>query len=907
MHTQRNTRTTRLILLWFFMLIMLLMVACEAAPLDDTPALVDCPSDAMTQIIEDGWRFQLDPDDVGLDDGWYEAGYVTDGWQTLAPGIAWENATDTVDGVADYDGIAWYRTTVTLPDWDETYLVASRIDDRATIWINGEEAAQWQLAEARAGVLPLHDWAAHDEDIHVALRIVDDGVFGGVIDPVRLASSPTAGLTPEQWVATRADAHPGWPLPAWTQGGKLAWTMTGGINMEDESLVSIDGLLAPLPNAPTVEAWIYNGETNTLETGLGRIEFDLVGGNLPIPQWRWQTDNTLVQNTLLYDHQDDVLRWRLNIENSTNQRLLIVTRPLAINRTANPITAASMIDPSRLWINGQPFMVADQRPDNAGVADLEMMMAAALQGETPGEAQASCLPDGDGAALLTYALDAGTTEFNFAFSLDGETFPDMRVNFEERLATERTRWQEATTRTVYTLPDERIMESIPASVGYLLIANDPDGPHPGSLAHNAVWVRDAAYTGKALLQNGHADTTQGYMDAIFAGQEADGRVPPIQGEAVPWLDDEWDSQGQSIFLTVQYYRYTDDLETLEQWYPNIKSAAEFLGELLQINAEADDPAIHGILPPSLSAEDLGPGDHHYYWDNFWAIAGLEEAAFAATTLGFEEDAIWMQQTAEDLRAATLNSIEVVMGENPPYIPASIEVTTSAAMARGTVPALWPYRVLDPAQPLLERAFKHYFETWFEPNNGAYLHRAGQFWPYGGMGVAHGFLRLGMGGPLHTVLGWSLSNQTLPNTYAWAEQVNPRNGGFSGGDMPHAWAAGSWTTLIREMLVSEWDDRLHLFTGVPEWWFEGERVVGLENAPTHFGTLTLRTSGTLTTTENGWSGQLMLTLTGATPPDGFRWKLPYLPDSIEGSADATIEDGVLIIGGDGGEVILNYGP
>jgi Zn-finger nucleic acid-binding protein len=40
------------------------------------------------------------------------------------------------------------------------------------------------------------------------------------------------------------------------------------------------------------------------------------------------------------------------------------------------------------------------------------------------------------------------------------------------------------------------------------------------------------------------------------------------------------------------------------------------------------------LPPGFSAEHLGPNDY-YYWDNFWALAGLKAAAEMVKRNGLE--------------------------------------------------------------------------------------------------------------------------------------------------------------------------------------------------------------------------------------------------------------------------------
>jgi hypothetical protein len=267
----------------------------------------------------------------------------------------------------------------------------------------------------------------------------------------------------------------------------------------------------------------------------------------------------------------------------------------------------------------------------------------------------------------------------------------------------------------------------------------------------------------------------------------------------------------------------------------------------------------------------------------------------------------MEAEADALRQAILDSVEAVMGPEPAYIPGSVEEVESSAMARGTVPVLWPVRVLSPDAPLLARSFDQYYQRWIAPDEGGFRHRQGQFWPYGGLELAHAYLRLGRQDVLHEILGWTLEHQTLPGTFAWAEQVDPKDGGFSGGDMPHAWAAASYSTLVREMVVSENDGALELFTGVPDWWLGAEETIGLENAPTHFGTLNLRTESTVQQTESGWDGVLTLTVSGAAPPEGFRWRLPRRADGVEGPPGVTVDGDWLLIPGDGGRVALTFAP
>ena len=280
------------------------------------------------------------------------------------------------------------------------------------------------------------------------------------------------------------------------------------------------------------------------------------------------------------------------------------------------------------------------------------------------------------------------------------------------------------------------------------------------------------------------------------------------------------------------------------------------------------------------------------------IAGLVSGTLILSACGAEPD------NPADL-VVRGGPILTMAGEEPEYVPGAVEDLESSAMARGTVPALWPVRVLSPESALMQRSFDVYHERWVAPDAGGFRHRQGQFWPYGGLELAHAYLRLGRTDVLHEILGWTLEHQTLEGTYAWAEQVNPENGGISGGDMPHAWAAASYATLVREMILTEHEGRLELFTGAPDWWFEGDRHITLTEAPTHYGALDLHTQGTVEPIEGDWDGILRLTVSGAAPPEGFRWQLPDQPVDVEGPRGVTVQDGRLLIPKSGGTVRLTF--
>lgn len=869
---------------------------------NDTPYFYSPEMPLLAIDLDSDWRFRLDSDNLGLDHGWQAPDYDDSRWrEDVIPGKPWETY-----GVIE-DGVGWYRLSLELPAWEQVFLGVTGIDDTGNLWLNGKHVAEWTELSGNVRFINLLDYAV--DKITIVFRIEDFGGFGGLKDRLTIASDRALATTPNYYLRWLARQHPEWPMPGWTRDRALAWTMAGGLGVSDEALVSNDGAIAPWARAPITEAWLYNRQTGKLYGGDGfQPIFSLHQLHLPLPQWTWSAGPVRLDNILFYDEIDGTIRWRLIVQNNSDapHDVFIVVRPYAVNRSANPITNISLLNPRRLWVNNKPFMIAQQMPVQAGVGHVPDIMDAALAGKTPFTRQIPLAPLQDSAAALAYDLPPQTqTQLEFAFvsSPSHEQFPNINIDFDQRLNYTASLWSEQLGRITLKLPDDRIQSAALASIGYLLLATDPNGPHPGPLAHNALWVRDAAYIGLALLLAGHYDIVARYIEAIFSAQETNGKIPPIQGDDAPWDDDEWDSQGQAIFLAVAYARYSGDYDYIKQFYPQIRLSAEFIRSLRATNMENSD-ATRGLLPPSLSAEDLGPPDQHYYWDNLWAIIGLEEAAYIAGRFGYVDDAEWMLSEAASLRAAVLDSIYAVMGEDAAYIPVSVEELGTPAMARGSVTTLWPIEVFPSDMPLIQRSFDYYYQQWIQPYQGGFIHREAQFWPYAGSELAHAYMRLGRGDVLHQILGWNLSRQTLHGTYAWAEQVSPKDYGFTGGDMPHAWAAASFYTLTREMLMREKDDALILFNSAPSWWFETGREVVFLNAPTYYGALDLQTTSAVNMVDGHWQGRLQLDISGATPPNGFRWQLSQLPSSLHGP-DGTHMDGNWLIVPTSGRVILTF--
>jgi cyclomaltodextrinase / maltogenic alpha-amylase / neopullulanase len=130
--------------------------------------------------LSGGWSFKADSADQGVASGWYTSSCEESGWSAIEAGKSWED-----QGFAGYDGVGWYRRTISIPDAHRRYaLFFGSVDDKAEVWLNGK------LLGAHAGAnepfyFLLGEDAGGGDDV-IAVRVTDDGGAGGLTDQVVL-------------------------------------------------------------------------------------------------------------------------------------------------------------------------------------------------------------------------------------------------------------------------------------------------------------------------------------------------------------------------------------------------------------------------------------------------------------------------------------------------------------------------------------------------------------------------------------------------------------------------------------------------------------------------------------------------------------------------------------------------
>jgi len=860
-------------------------------------------------------KFQLDPSNVGVEEKWFSGTFDDTNWKTIRLGSLWE------DQGYDYDGYAWYRVKFTLPaEWgnDSVFVVFGGVDDIYDLYLNGTYIASHGDLEKHITVYStftstdLSSIVRRSGENLLAVRVYDWGGGGGIWkQPIALVSEVKPFMPGELFLREAAEKHPDWALPRWSRGKGLAWTMVGIEDGVHEVLRSIDGSFGSTVWPFTISVWLLESDTKELHSpeklSVSDCQSSLRSGFLPISIYSFPAGGFTVETRLFVDGRSSadrnharqtraegegvaycIVRVKAEAGRSSKLKLVVAIRPYLVNPFAGT-ASTGFVQSIRFDLGSRLAMVNDSIPiifDGRAErfvtsvlskeGDISSVLRQAKEGSDTevrhevGHAM--------GAVILPVEFSATKNEWTTAFRIPLQ--PMKRKADLDRVRMASAAEQEAAVTLFWEerlksaprlqLPDKDFENAYYASLAYILISMDKGMLHPGPLAYNYFWYRDGAYMTNALLQAGFANLVKPIMKVFMKPQLASGEFPSIFDLHYKGFGPhEWDAQGQALFTLAQYYRYTRDKPLLKQYWRNVVKAVEFIKSIRaqRLRKEYEGTALYGILPPSVSAEDLGPGTWHHYWDDFWCIKGLYDAAFLARELGEKQMADEFQREATDLFQRTQDSYRTVMKDSSiDWIPNGPEDLRGTSMARGTSPAVWPGQLFTPGDEEIQVSFQRYYEKWIKPFGGAYLHQ-GHFWPYA-FELAQCYAFLGRREITEEILRWHLDHQTYPGVYSWAEQIDTTSLWFHAGDMPHCWVAADYMNALRACLLYEENERIMLGGGVPRTWLKTGRSFSISNAPTFWGTLSYSVSVSRD------RKQVSLTLDGtARPPEGYSIRLP----------------------------------
>jgi hypothetical protein len=639
-------------------------------------------------------------------------------------------------------------------------------------------------------------------------------------------------------------------LPFLTNLTHRNWTAVGNLDSAREAIVDPCGLVTPWEDGWSLDWWIGADDRWHLPSREVAVRQRLVGAS-PVVE------------TAMGIPSGDAVQRVYAVRRSTAEgggELVVVEIE---NASPVPVALALAVRP----YNPEGLAVVE-RIDLRGSAVAVDGRVALLLPRPPRRVAASTFRDGDSAAAV-FGGDAaerwrapvrdpaGLAQAAFVFPLaHGATFravipldPGPRARrpgaahrrlvaapgFPEALppaAAVAAGWQAQGDRGMrVVLPDDRLAEAVAANRRYLLLLHDGDQITPGPATYHRFWFRDAAYLLHALDQYGYHDEVGRVLAAYPARQRSDGF---FFSQA-----NEWDSNGAALVAIARHWRLARDTPFVEGIVEPIARGAHWIDRKRRSGGRRDkgrdDPALAGLLPAGTSAEHLGPIDH-YYWDDFWGVAGLRAAADllhaagqpdAAEDAGRFAAAMWADVEASlTVTAARLGTDAIPAGPQR-RIDAGAMASLVACAPLGLLAADDP-RIVATADALRERFTmaegRAFFQGISHSGLGTYLT----------MQLAAVELRAGDHRSVGR-LGWMLEAATP--TWTWPEAIHPRIGGGCMGDGHHGWAAAEVLSFVRDLLVRELTaaaPTLALASLVPAGWYgQGWEV---HDAPTDHGTI-----------------------------------------------------------------------
>ncbi|MET0152123.1 MAG: discoidin domain-containing protein [Candidatus Binatia bacterium] len=675
--------------------------------------------------------------------------------------------------------------------------------------------------------------------------------------PLELAVSPA------RYVGAAARKERRGLFPRHLLNEQAYWALVGADGDERKGLLSEDGALEVDAESFSIEPFLWtDGRLVTWANVERRVS--LAEGYLPIPSVEWQTADLGLRITAFAAGAPgrSTLVGRYEVENtragSRRLRLFLAIRPFQVNPAWQSLNLVGGVAPvTRIERSGGRVRVNDTRtvfsvshPDAFGAAQSEEGLRELLAGRMPSRERVDD-PIAFAEAVLAYDIElaayahAGVAVAVRLHDAAPEPASDLsRRQAEEwadtRLVETTTHWRTRLARVPIELPPsaEPFSSSLRASLAWILVNREGPRIQPGPRCYRRSWIRDGTLTGTALAEMGFADEARAFLRWYAPYQLDDGRVPcAVDRNGIDPVA-EHDSHGQLIWGIVEVFRLTGDRAFLVELWSHVLRAVAAIAAL-RAERTADrfgGQACFGLLPESISHEGYSSRPVHSYWDDFFAVRGLADAAYAAAVIG-DGDASRRIAALRDAMRRDLHAsiVRAIADHGIDFLPGSVELgefdptSTAIALDPGGEGARLP-----PAA--LARTFERYWEEFDCRRRGETTAEA-----YTAYEVrnAPALVLLGQKQRAVELLQWLIDDQRPPPWHQWPEVStrDPRVPRFLG-DLPHGWIASSFVRTVRRMFAYERadDGALVLAAGVPAAWVREAPGIRVRALATHAGPL-----------------------------------------------------------------------
>ena len=413
------------------------------------------------------------------------------------------------------------------------------------------------------------------------------------------------------------------------------------------------------------------------------------------------------------------------------------------------------------------------------------------------------------------------------------------------------------------VPEAKVDDAFKANLIYDLIARNKLGNDyvqtVNDFHYHAFWLRDASFIVRMYDLTGYPDYARQDLDFFAQWQQPDGNFVSQGGQ--------FDGIGQVLWAYGQHYEITHDRAFAEGVFPAVQKAVTWIKQ-----ARESDP-LH--LMPSTRPGDNEDITGHVTGHNFWALNGLMKAAVLADATGHHAEGQEYRREYDDYRSTLIHVLEHITQKTGGYIPPGLD--GQHGQDWGNMLAVYPGIILSPDDPMviatLDKTRAKYKEGIMTYGDGEYLHDY--------LGFSNTETELVRGQQELAVADLYAELVHTSSTHAGFE-TDIRTWGdrdFRGNLSPHGWFSARLRICLRNMLVREQGQDLHLLSAISPAWVKTGSDILVDRAPTNFGVVALSLKSlSATHAELNFHGSFF------DPPQRIILHLPWFMETANVMAD-----------------------
>lgn len=642
------------------------------------------------------------------------------------------------------------------------------------------------------------------------------------------------------------------------------WTVVGVDENAKEALINEDGMVEVDKASFSIEPMLMVDKQLFNWSNVNSTQA-LQDNYLPIPSVNWDCNGVKLETKIFAEGKANgnsilYLKYKIinNLDKKTDGSLFLLIRPFQVNpfyQFLNLVGGVSKINSineqdNKIYVNGDKEILPITALDSFGATGFnqEDIVEVLRQNGFP---QKKSIIDSSGFA-------SGVMRFNFILNPGEGKIIYLAVPFyknyflnknlsdkivEEKLDETIKFWKSKLNHIKFNLPHsaDKIVNTYKSNLAYILINKDKSGIQPGSRSYERSWIRDGSLTSSALLKSGIVDEVKNFIDWYTQHLYENGKVPCVVDFRGPDPVDEFDSNGELIYLIHDYFEFTKDTAFLRAKNKYVISTVEFIKSLIAQrstdhfkNGNDSTRAYYGLVPESISHEGYSAKPMHSYWDDFFILKGLKDATDIQNILGNHKTYKSIKKIRDTFKKNLYNSIDLAMKTRKiDYIPGSVELGDFDATS--TTIALTPVNEFNNLpKPQVFNTFDKYFEFFKNRRDG----KIGwvNYTPYENRLIGS-FIQLNQPERAHELIDFFLNDQRPKCWNQWAEVVwkDYRAAKYIG-DMPHTWVGSDFINAVRSMFVyeDEYDQSLVLAAALYQDWIDSPNGVSIEHLPTYYG-------------------------------------------------------------------------